>query len=46
MNKKIINWFFADDADNHDMKQVVYLLAGAVVLAAGCFAGGILFGIL
>lgn len=44
MKERVLNWFFCDNADNHDVKEVISLVAGAGIFVVGVFALGWLVG--
>lgn len=46
MKERVLNWFFCDNADNHDTKEVIGLVAGAAIVVVGLFALGWLVGLL
>lgn len=46
MKERVLDWFFCDNADNHDTKEVIGLVAGAAIVVVGLFALGWLVGLL
>lgn len=46
MKERVLNWFFCDNADNHDVKEVIGLVAGAAIVVVGLLALGWLVGLL
>lgn len=46
MKERVLNWFFCDNADNHDTKEVISLVIGAAIVVVGLFALGLLVGLL
>lgn len=46
MKERVLNWFFCDNADTHNTKEVIGLIIGAAIVAGGLFALGLLVGIL
>lgn len=45
MKERVLNWFFCDNADNHNTKEVIILVIGAAIVAGGLFALGLLVGL-